>query len=419
MADSDKATPATQSSPGPRRPIPQQSALLQQPRGGQADARMGSVQSAVDAMLACQQDNGSLIASPDFAEYHYCWLRDGSFAAYALDRCGEHEAAARYHDWVNRTVRGIGRQIDTATESRRAGLAVNSHMLPPARFSLDGTAAADDWPNFQIDGYGTWLWALREHLRLAEAELPADMRHSVQRVAGYVAAFALDRCYDVWEENPHGVHTSTLACVYGGLSAAAGLLDEPWLRRRAREVQSRALMAANAAGRLCKSTVSSEVDASMIWLATPFALVDSQDPLFTAAVSEITAQLTLDGGIRRFPSDSFFGGGAWPVLTAWLGWHQAVTGDREAALASLAWVASHVDAHGRLGEQFGGDRRQPHMYREWVGRWGHPARDLLWSHAMHAVLSTELGTANGASANPGAADSGATDSTDNPTFLRR
>jgi GH15 family glucan-1,4-alpha-glucosidase len=391
----------------------------QEAQGVQTDVSTGSVQAAVEAMLACQQHNGSLIASPDFAEYHYCWLRDGSFAAYAFDRCGEHEAAARYHDWVNRAVRGIGSQIDAATERRRAGLTVDPHMLPPARFSLDGTVAADDWPNFQIDGYGTWLWALREHLSRAERVLPPDLRHSAHRVARYVAAFALDPCYDVWEENPHGVHTSTLACVYGGLSAAAELLDEPWLHRRASEVQSHVQMAAAAAGRFCKSTVSSEVDASMIWLATPFALVDRHDPVFQVAVSEITGQLTLDGGIRRFPSDTFFGGGAWPVLTAWLGWHEAVTGDREAALGRLAWVASHVDVQGRLGEQFGGDRRQPHMYREWVARWGHPARELLWSHAMYAVLGTELGASSSASADSGATDSGATDSTGIPTFLPR
>jgi GH15 family glucan-1,4-alpha-glucosidase len=380
---------------------------------GTPDVTTPATEAAVSAMLACQQDNGAMVASPDFAQYHYCWLRDSSFAAYALDRCGEHEASASYHAWVNRAIRGIGDRIDAATQRRRAGLAVDAQALPPARFSLDGTVAADDWPNFQIDGYGTWLWALREHLSRAgsgeRGVLPPDHQQSVRRAASYIAAFALDPCYDVWEENGGGVHTSTLACVYGGLTAAAELLDEPEFLRRARDVQSHVRMTAAAAGRLCKSTVSSEVDASMIWLATPFALVDERDPLFEAAVSEISQQLTLHGGIRRFPSDTFFGGGAWPVLTASLGWHEAATGDREGALGRLAWVAGHIDGQGRLGEQFGGDRRQPEAYREWVGRWGHPARQLLWSQAMYAVLSTELG----------ASGSDPTDSKDDPTFLRR
>jgi hypothetical protein len=43
-----------------------------------------------------------------------------------------------------------------------------------------------------------------------------------------------------------------------------------------------------------------------------------------------------------------------------------------------------------------------------VARWGHPARELLWSHAMYAVLSVELGTGTDTTA-----------SKDDPTFLRR
>jgi GH15 family glucan-1,4-alpha-glucosidase len=370
----------------------------------------GSVRASVAAMLACQQDNGALVASPDFGQYqHYCWLRDSSFAAYALDVCGEHEASARYHQWASAAIAGIGGQMDDAVERRTAGLPADTAHLPPCRFNLDGTVAADDWPNFQVDGYGTWLWALREHLnRSGRGALPAELAGSVGRVARFLSAFALAACYDVWEENGDGVHTSTLACVYGGLTAAADLLGDQQLTRRAREVQSHVRMTAAAAGRLCKSSVSAEVDASMIWLATPFALVDSQDPLFGAALAEITAQLSFEGGIRRYPSDTFFGGGAWPVLTASLGWQHAVAGDREAAHRSLAWIARHIDDAGRLGEQFGGERRQPEMHADWVARWGHPARELLWSHAMYAVLSVELGTGTNATA-----------SKDDPTFLRR
>jgi GH15 family glucan-1,4-alpha-glucosidase len=382
--------------------------------GTRANQRTSSVRGAVAAMLACQQDNGALVASPDFQQYHYCWLRDSSFAAYAFDRCGEHAASARYHDWTSAAIAGVGAQIETAVVLRRVGAPIEAHLLPPTRFNLDGSVAADDWPNYQIDGYGTWLWALHEHLsQTDEPLLPARWRGSVLLAARYLAAFALDACYDVWEENADGVHSSTLACVYGGLVAAAGLLDDPELLRRAREIQSHVRRTAGAAGRLQKSTLSTEVDASMIWLATPFALVDARDPLFGGTLREITRQLTFEGGIRRFPSDTFFGGGSWPVLTASLGWHFALTGDLPAARQALAWVAERIDAEGRLAEQFGGERRLPAMYREWTDRWGHPARDLLWSHAMYAVLSTELSSAADGT------HSSTTNVSDAPTSLSR
>jgi GH15 family glucan-1,4-alpha-glucosidase len=359
----------------------------------------GSVQAAVAAMLALQSDNGALVASPDFGQYQYCWLRDGSFAAYALDRCGQHDAARRYHAWAGAAIAGIGERIVTVTRRRLAGQPVDRETLPPTRFSLDGSAVADDWPNFQIDGYGTWLWALREHL--AGPALPAGLREAVRLTAAYLAAFALDPCYDVWEENAEAVHTSTLACVYGGLTAAAELLGDPELRTRAAQVRAHVRTAGQAAGRYQKSSTSTEVDASMIWLATPFALVADDDPPFRVALADIATELDLGGGIRRFPSDTYYGGGAWPVLTASLGWHYAATGDYAQARRCLAWVAGRIDASGRLGEQFGGEQRLPDMYREWVGRWGHPARDLLWSHAMYAVLSTELGASDPARSSGG------------------
>jgi GH15 family glucan-1,4-alpha-glucosidase len=371
-------------------------------------AGAGSVEAAVTAMLALQSASGALVASPDFAQYQYCWLRDGSFAAYALDRSGEHEASGRYHAWAAAAIDRIGNRVEAATRQRLAGRPVEREVLPPTRFSLGGSAVADDWPNFQIDGYGTWLWALREHLAgTGQPELPAGLQRPVRLTAGYLAAFALDPCYDVWEEKSDAVHTSTLACVYGGLTAAAVLLSDPALGDRAAEVRDHVRTAGRAAGRYQKSSKSTEIDASMIWLATPFAVVADDDPLFRAALSDIASGLDLGGGIRRFPSDTYYGGGAWPVLTASLGWHYAATGDLSRARRCLAWVAGRIDADGRLGEQFGGDQRLPDMYRKWVDRWGHPARDLLWSHAMYAVLSTELGPSDVAH------------SSDDPTFLQR
>ena len=41
------------------------------------------VATSIRTMLANQGSNGAFVASPDFAQYRYCWLRDGSFVAYA------------------------------------------------------------------------------------------------------------------------------------------------------------------------------------------------------------------------------------------------------------------------------------------------------------------------------------------------
>jgi GH15 family glucan-1,4-alpha-glucosidase len=357
---------------------------------GEADAR-ATMRSSVASILRNQGGNGAFVASPDFAEYRYCWLRDGSFVAYALDQVGEHAASARFHHWVNRAIGGISDLIDRAIELHGRDVALDPVHMPPARFALDGSNVVDDWPNFQIDGYGTWLWALGQHLLSTDQHaVPKELRGSVERVGGYLDAFALSPCFDVWEESGSALHTSTLACVYGGLAAAARMLDDNDLLDRARAVQSRARDSAIRLERYVKSTESDDVDASVLWLSTPFRVVEPGDRYFDETVRTIEACLSLEGGLRRYPTDTYFGSGAWPVLTASLGWHYLEVADLEAARRCRDWVAAHFDDRGRLGEQFGGERRDPEHYREWVDRWGPPAKDLTWSHAMYVVLCAAI-----------------------------
>lgn len=351
------------------------------------ERRQELVDVSVQSILRNQEPNGAIVASPDFQQYHFCWLRDGSFSALALDLAGEHEAAARYHSWVNRAVSRIGDVIDDVVAERDRGDALDPFKMPPARFTLDGSVVVDGWPNFQVDGYGTWLWSLGEHLASSASHEIDGLRDSVARVARYLRSFALSPCYDVWEESGAAQHTSTLASVYGGLVTAARLLEEPALLDTAHEVRDVLESGASRLGHFRKSSANDDVDASVLWLGSPFQVVAADDPRFEATVSLIEDRLIFEGGVRRYPTDTYFGSGAWPVLTASLGWHYAELGDVEGARQCLDWVAERFDGRGRLGEQFGGEARDPHHYAEWVERWGRPAEDLTWSHAMYVILS--------------------------------
>lgn len=346
---------------------------------------------SVEAILRSQNAEGAIIASPDFAQYHYSWLRDGSFIAFALDQVGEHDASSRFHSWVARTLDGISESIDDVIEKKLSGQEVDPLHMPPARFTLTGTSEPDDWPNFQIDGYGTWLWALGRHMEMTGAQsLSESLQTTVERVAEYLAVYAFSPCYDVWEESRTGLHTSTLACVFGGLSTAGKLLDKHEYLLRASDVATTIRNSSNEYGRYVKSDESSDVDSSLLWLGTPFNVVSATDEVFTATVREIEEVLTLRGGLRRYPTDVYFGSGAWPVLTASLGWHFVQIGNIREALRCRDWIAQRFDDLGRLGEQFFGDTRDPINYSKWVDFWGPPAKDLVWSHAMFVILCTEI-----------------------------
>jgi GH15 family glucan-1,4-alpha-glucosidase len=353
------------------------------------------VRRSVEAILRNQGPNGSIIASRDFDQYRFCWLRDGSFSAYALDIVGEYGASNRYHAWVNRAVQGIAEVIDDVIKAKQRGVNLDPLDMPPARFALDGSTVVDDWPNFQIDGYGTWLWSLGRHLELSGYErVPNEFLDSIERVARYLETFSQGTCYDVWEENGDAQHTSTLACVYGGLKAAALLLTESKYEDTAAQVQERLSEYASQTGYFVKSSNNSDVDASSLWLSTPFDAVKSTDEYFSKTVALIEDRLTLHGGLRRYPTDVYFGSGAWPVLTASLGWHYAAIGDFESAERCRQWIFARFDRDGCLGEQYGGDERDFQHYQEWVARWGPPAQELTWSHAMYVVLCAAIGVSN-------------------------
>ena len=186
-----------------------------------------------------------------------------------------------------------------------------------------------------------------------------ELGESLELATTYLEAVALDPCYDCWEENGQAVHTSTLACVYGGLSAAGELLGSRAAERRAGEVAEHIRSRMRNGPRFAKSNADGGVDASLLWLAVPFGVAGPGDTVMAATAAEVEEGLELDGGIRRYAADTYYGGGAWPLLTAWLGWYRARTGDLRGAERWAAWVEGCFDSAGHLPEQVGGEHRDP------------------------------------------------------------
>ena len=247
-----------------------QLAVRQRTNSSEADAG-ATMRSSVESILRNQEENGAFVASPDFAEYHYCWLRDGSFVAYALDQVGEHDASARYHEWVNRAIGGISELIDRAIDEHRQGETLDPAHMPPARFALDGSNVVDDWPNFQIDGYGTWLWALGQHLlstRPARSSRGASWFGRAGRtLSRYVRPQPVFR--RLGGERLRAAHLHAGLRLRGPCSRVHACLATTTCSTR-RAVRSRARESAIRLGRYVKSTESDDVDASVLWLSTPF-----------------------------------------------------------------------------------------------------------------------------------------------------
>lgn len=344
---------------------------------------------SVEIILQNQSPSGAYLASPNFATYHYCWFRDGAFIAYAMNLAGEHESAHRFHNWVATVV---NQRADIVT--RTITKAQQNEPLAPSdildtRYTVEGKAGDEDWPNFQLDGLGTWLWALGNHQQLSDIPIPNEWLGAADLVADYLAALWQRPCYDCWEEFPDNIHMHTLAAIYGGLQAHTSLSSVNHKRTLA-EIKQLICEEGVNQEHFLKFSGSQQVDASLLGLATPYQVVRLDSSLMQATIAKIEADLRYGGGVHRYTTDTYYGGGEWVLLTAWLGWYYAQIGALGKARTIKQWIEDQANGQGYLPEQIPMTLNDPAYFDPWRKRWGEIATPLLWSHAQYIILSVAI-----------------------------
>jgi GH15 family glucan-1,4-alpha-glucosidase len=346
-------------------------------------------QRSIQIILENQSPAGAYIASPNFPTYHYCWFRDGAYIAYAMNCVGQHESAARFHSWAANIINRRAERVACALQKARRGEALTENDILHTRYTLDGEEGEkEEWPNFQLDGFGTWLWSLAEYESQAGTPLPAGWISAARLVADYLAALWHLPCYDCWEEFPNLVHTSTLAAIYGGLQASSKLVGFDYTKTT-RDISAYLHTHAMVEGRFVKASGRSDVDASLVSLAVPYQIVKPDEPSMLNTIHAIEENL-LHGGVQRYSEDTYYGGGEWILLTAWLGWYHARSGQPEKARSLLSWVKQQADENGFLPEQVPEFLNDSSAYSKWQQRWGAVASPLLWSHAKFLILKDAL-----------------------------
>lgn len=351
---------------------------------------------SIEIILENQSQNGAYIASPKFETYNYCWLRDGSYIAYSMDVIGKNESAKKFYSWVNNVIKKYAFKVDNIIGKLDKGEMLGPKDFLYARYTLDGSDEKEEgWGNFQLDGYGTWLWGLANHIKLTgSTNLIKEYEESINATIRYISNLWHYPNYDIWEENCDKIHTSTLACLCGGLNAINNYINDISIENLSNKIKTYILSNCIVNNHFVKYIGSTEVDSSLTWLGIPFNVVGINDEVFKNTMDKIEKDLVHNGGTHRYKKDTYYGGGEWILLSSWMGWYYYKIGDIKKATEFKKWVEEQADEYGNLPEQVCNHVNEDTFYPYWVDKWGEVASPLLWSHAMYLILNSSVKNEN-------------------------
>ncbi|MEM2924317.1 MAG: glycoside hydrolase family 15 protein [Methanocellales archaeon] len=275
---------------------------------------------------------GSFIAAPEFDHFYeksggygYCWNRDATHMALALDAAGYIEAGEAFAAWCRKM------QLEDGSWFQRYW--VNGELAP-------------SWGNFdfstQLDQVGCTLHFYLEHARYLPDKLGyfQSIWKSVERGAEYIMRRTErglhDICVDLWESH-FGSFTYTNAALYRGLLSAAEIASAVGEKNLAEKWRARAMLIKQELlnkfwlkeGYFARGIINGKLDktydASFLGLLEPFELLDLRNneerSMLEQAILLIEKKLGIyvnEGiGIKRFEGDEYIGGNPWTITTLW------------------------------------------------------------------------------------------------------
>jgi len=366
--------------------------------------------------LMTNKETGASIAAPEFdpqylacGGYGYCWGRDATFVAAAFDETGYEIEAEKFYTFA------AGVQLRDGSWQQR--------------YFTDGPAAPA-WGK-QIDQAGIILWGYWHHYQTTQNKrFLSEIWPSAAAGAAYLAASLEENGLpapgmDLWEDE-FSQNTYSSAATYGGLMAAArlaaatgekekaevwqaaaarvqaGIAEHLWsaeknrfirgINRRVSEDSYRqalqngekAFSGTDRIG-LCQNywvAGDTRLDAALLGLAFPFAVLRPGDPRMIATAGAIEAELwnSAAGGLHRYAGDGYRGGNPWLITTFWLSIYHSLLGNKDRARELSLWCLKQANHLRLMPEQADRSTGGP--------AWALP---LNWSHAMCilAVLALE------------------------------
>ncbi|WP_437509031.1 glycoside hydrolase family 15 protein [Sorangium sp. So ce1099] len=234
-----------------------------EPRATRFGATLGGPPAALPATVA-HRGRGAVLASLPPGEWTVAWIRDGAYATVAMAALGM-KAEARD---------ALGYYLGAEAGRFQGWNELSSYDMPPYQISLvryhgfgvEETDFNDFGPNLEFDGFGLFLWALRQYEELTGDTAFVDEHWATAsaKVADALVALIdpetglVRKDSSIWETHWNGRERSF---AYTSITAARGLCDAAAIAERRGEAD-RAAGYRDAANRLRAAIAARLTDAS-------------------------------------------------------------------------------------------------------------------------------------------------------------
>ncbi|MCC7085257.1 MAG: glycoside hydrolase family 15 protein [Pirellulales bacterium] len=300
-------------------------------------------------------------------DYRLCWLRDATFALYALMLGGFTDEAKAWRQWLLRAVAGKPEQLNImyGLAGERRLTEIELPWLPGYENSSPVRSGNAAWRQFQLDVFGEVCDALHVARRLGIPQ-DQDVWAIECELGNYLETKWREPDEGIWEirgPRQNFVHSKMMAWVaFDRLAKCVERfgLEGPVARWRAIRDEIHAEVCNRGYDRQQNAFVQvydgSELDASLLMMPMVGFLPPS-DPRVQGTVAAIARELVTDGFVARYRSDSHVDGlppgeGAFLPCTFWLADNLAAMGRRDEAEQIFERLAHLANDVGLLSEEY-------------------------------------------------------------------
>jgi len=343
------------------------------------------IRSLLTLKLLTHEQTGGIVAAPTTSlpeelrgvrnwDYRFCWLRDSTLTLDALLRAGYLDEAQAWRDWLMRAAAGSPSQIQimygVAGEHRLTE--VELPWLPGYEQSRPVRLGNGAYDQFQLDAYGEVINAFYDARVKGLPPYPgaADL---VLTLVDFVERNWQRPDEGIWEirgeTHLHFTHSKLLAWV--AVDRAIRLYEEfgvgadhkiekrlPRWRALREEIHDTIMERAfnPRVGAFTQAFGSEALDASVL-LMPHMGIIAADDPRMLSTVAAIERDLTWDGLVLRYSTDTGVDGLAgheatFLICSFWLVDNYAMAGRLDDAEALLARLVSLASPLGLLSEEY-------------------------------------------------------------------